>query len=215
MHVEEFLDTGHLAGHTGHLTGLATEPTERSGSVDFTRAKDIEVSKEMYLEAESRGMTLSELLETPEYDLSEPGAALDSFERQLALAGIRIGGRKPSTVEAFFQSAPAMMPEFIMREIRRGMAMRPELDSLVAKHHYDIQQSLYSILYRHIIAVKVFIAANWRWRRCATAIGCRATARHQCAGLWSGAESVIQVIALSHNRAVPRASLVHRVSFAD
>ena len=125
MHVEEFLDTGHLAG-------LASEPTERNGSVDFSRAKDIAVSKEMYLEAESRGMTLSELLETPEYDLSEPGSALDSFERQLALAGIRIGGRKPSSVEEFFHSAPAMMPEFIMREIRRGMAMRPELDSLVA-----------------------------------------------------------------------------------
>ena len=38
MHVEEFLDTGHMAG-------LAVEPTERSGSVDFSRAKDIEVSK--------------------------------------------------------------------------------------------------------------------------------------------------------------------------
>ncbi len=80
MHVEEFLDTGHMAG-------LAVEPTKRSGSVDFSRAKDIEVSKEMYLEAESRGMSLSELLETPEYDLSEPGSALDGFERQLALAG--------------------------------------------------------------------------------------------------------------------------------
>jgi hypothetical protein len=127
MNFNEFISSGVMAG-------LADEPEDRAaiGSVDFSRTKDIEVTRDLYLEAESRGMTLTEILETPEYDPSSAGAGLDAFERQLALSGVRIGGKRPSTVEAFLQSAPTLMPEFMMREIRRGMAMRPELDTLVA-----------------------------------------------------------------------------------
>jgi len=127
MTYQEFLTSGRLARAHEDLA-----ERESAGAVDFSRAKDLEISQNTYLEAESRGMTVSELLETPEYDLSPKGAGLDAFERQLALAGIRIGGKKPSTVESFFHSAPHLMPEFIMREIRRGMAMRPELGSLLA-----------------------------------------------------------------------------------
>jgi hypothetical protein len=32
----------------------------------------------------------------------------------------------------FYQAAPALMPEFVMREIRRGQNMRPELGRLIA-----------------------------------------------------------------------------------
>jgi hypothetical protein len=77
-------------------------------------------------------MTLSELLECDEYDPTPSGCPLDAFERQLALAGILLGGKMPTTVEQFYQKAPALVPEFMMREIRKGQAMRPELKRLVA-----------------------------------------------------------------------------------
>jgi len=127
MNFDEFISSG-------AFTALKDDPTDRPhiGAVDFTRAKDLTITRETYLEAESHGLTLSELLETPDYDPSPTGSALDAFERQLALAGIRIGGKRPSTVEAFLQASPTLMPEFMLREIRRGMAMRPELESLLS-----------------------------------------------------------------------------------
>lgn len=105
---------------------------EASGPVDFSRASEIRIEKDIYLEAETKGMTLSELLETAEYDPSPPGSPLDAFERQLALAGIRLSGKSPTLVDQFYQKAPALMPEFILREIKKGQAMRPELASLLA-----------------------------------------------------------------------------------
>jgi hypothetical protein len=105
---------------------------EISGPVDLGRASEIEVDKDLYLEAAGRGMTLSELLETEEYDPTPSGSPLDAFERQLALAGIRLGGSKATTVEQFYQAAPALMPEFILREIKKGQAMRPELGMILA-----------------------------------------------------------------------------------
>ncbi len=103
-----------------------------SGPVDFTRAAALEVNRDLYLEAEGRGLTLSELLECDEYDPSPVGSPLDAFERQLALAGVRLGGKNPTTVEQFYQKAPSLMPEFILREIKRGQGMRPELAKLIA-----------------------------------------------------------------------------------
>jgi hypothetical protein len=108
--------------------------TEReiNGAVDLSRTAEILVDRETYLEAESRGMTLSELLETAEYDPSPTGAPLDAFERQLALAGIRLGGKNPTLVDQFYQKAPSLMPEFMLREIKKGQSMRPELSAIVA-----------------------------------------------------------------------------------
>ncbi|UCD18346.1 MAG: hypothetical protein JSV44_05395 [Candidatus Zixiibacteriota bacterium] len=105
---------------------------ELNGPVDFSRTSEIKIEKESYLEAESKGLTLSELLETEEYDPSPAGCPLDAFERQLALAGIRLGGKNPTTVDQFYQKAPTLMPEFILREIKKGQAMRPELSTLIA-----------------------------------------------------------------------------------
>lgn len=105
---------------------------ELAGQVDFSRASEISVDKDAYLEAEARGMTLSELLETAEYDPSSSGSPLDAFERQLALAGIRLGGKNPTMVEQFYQKAPSLMPEFMLREIKKGQSMRPELYALLA-----------------------------------------------------------------------------------
>jgi hypothetical protein len=105
---------------------------ELVGPLDLTRTAEIKIDKGTYHEAESRGMTLSELLETAEYDPSSAESPLDAFERQLAFTGIRLGGAKATTVEQFFQTAPSLMPEFILREIKKGQAMRPELSSLIA-----------------------------------------------------------------------------------
>jgi hypothetical protein len=105
---------------------------ETAGMVDLSRAAGIEVSRDLYLEAEARGLTLSELLESDEFDPSSEGSSLDAFERQLVLAGVRLDGQTPTTVEQFYQKAPSLVPEFMMREIKRGQAMRPELTTLVA-----------------------------------------------------------------------------------
>ncbi|MBU8934039.1 MAG: hypothetical protein KOO62_08520 [candidate division Zixibacteria bacterium] len=102
------------------------------GPVDLGRAATLDVSRDFYTEADARGLTLSEMLELDEYDPSRAGSSLDAFERQLVLAGIRFGGKTPTTVEQFFQQAPALLPEFMRREVRKGQAMRPELSRLVA-----------------------------------------------------------------------------------
>lgn len=114
------------------LANLNRATHEPSGNFDLTRAASLEISRDTYLEAESRGLTLSELLETDEYDPSPVGAPIDAFERQLALAGVRLGGKRPTTVEQFYQKAPALMPEFMLREIKKGQQMRPELSRLIA-----------------------------------------------------------------------------------
>ena len=100
--------------------------------VDLTQAAAVEVGRDHYTEAESRGLTLSELLECEEYDPTPTGCPLDAFERQLALAGVRLGGKSPTTVEQFYQQAPALLPEFMLREVKKGQALRPELGRLIA-----------------------------------------------------------------------------------
>jgi len=103
-----------------------------AGYVDLSRAKQLRMTQETYLEAQSKGMTLTELLETPDFDPSPIGSPLDAFERQLAVHGIRVGGKSPTTVELFYQGAPALLPEFMLREIKNGMKMRSELDRVIA-----------------------------------------------------------------------------------
>ncbi|MBK7143086.1 MAG: hypothetical protein IPH75_13515 [bacterium] len=127
MDFNSFLTSAALA----NLSKNSADPTI-SANLDFTRAAALDISRDSYLEAESRGMTLSELLESEEYDPSPHGAPLDAFERQLALAGVRLGGKQPTTVEQFYQKAPALMPEFMLREIKKGQQMRPELSRLIA-----------------------------------------------------------------------------------
>ncbi len=116
------------------LARLAKEETRDGalGRVDLTAAASIDITRDLYLEAESQGLTLSELLEGDDFDPSPHGSPLDAFERQLALAGVRLTGRTPSTVEQFYQKAPALLPEFMLREIKRGQSMRPELTRLIA-----------------------------------------------------------------------------------
>jgi hypothetical protein len=57
---------------------------------------------------------------------------LDAFERQLLVNNIKIGGKNPSTVELFYQNAPGLLPEFMMREIKEGQKLRPELSKCIS-----------------------------------------------------------------------------------
>jgi len=127
MDFNNFMSSGLPAADANDLA-----ERELVGPIDFSRTSEIKMDKELYLEAEIKGMTLSELLETAEYDPSPAGSPLDAFERQLALAGIRLGGKHPTLVDQFYQQAPSLMPEFILREIKKGQAMRPELSKLLA-----------------------------------------------------------------------------------
>lgn len=117
---------------SAHLAETEDNRLAQPEHVDLSRAAGIQVDHNLYLEADSRGLTLSELLEADEFDPSVSGSALDAFERQMALAGIQLGGKRPTTVEQFYQKAPSLLPEFMMREIKRGQAMRPELSKLIA-----------------------------------------------------------------------------------
>ncbi len=122
------------------------EPDKKVTGVDLSRAVAIKISRETYLEAQSRGMSLTELLESEDYDPSPVGCPLDAFERQLAAAGIRVNGKSPDSVELFFRQAPSLLPEFVTREIRRGMEMRPMFNQLTAAQTV-IGANRYSPLY--------------------------------------------------------------------
>ena len=89
---------------------LAQSEKPISGNVDLSRAKEIKVSKDTYFEAQSQGMSLSELLETEDYDPSDSNSPLDAFERQLAAHGMKVSGKNAITVELFYQGTPALLP---------------------------------------------------------------------------------------------------------
>jgi len=125
---------------------MAEDEKPYDGDADLTRASQIRVDRDMYQEAQSQGKSLSELLEMEAYDPSPSESPLDAFERQLAYNGIRVSGKNAITVEQFFQSASALMPEFIMREIRRGMELRPEYNRLIAASS-QINSNRYTPLY--------------------------------------------------------------------
>lgn len=136
-----------LSSDLGKTLVAAQEHNNKSiSNVDLSRAKKIEIGRDLYLEAQAQGLSLTELLEQPEYDPSVPGAPLDAFERQLALKDLRTGGKNPISVEMFYRGAPALMPEFMQREIRRGMNMRPELGKLLASSS-RVATSRYSPIY--------------------------------------------------------------------
>ncbi len=122
-----------LGGPMGQrLLEQAERDTPVTGPIDLARASEVTITRETYLEAQSRGLTLSELLECEDYDPSPAGCPLDAFERQLAVNGITVSGRTAGTVDLFYKNAPALLPEFVLREVRKGMNMRPELSRILA-----------------------------------------------------------------------------------
>ncbi len=125
---------------------LVAEDDKPIAGIDLTRARAIDVSRDTYLEAQARGLSLSELLESNEYDPSPLNSPLDAFERQLAASGVQVSGKSPHSVELFFRKAPALVPEFVAREIRKGMAMRSMYNGLTASSS-AVASNRYSPLY--------------------------------------------------------------------
>lgn len=126
------MDFNNFDAFSQHALPLAAAERPNPGGVDFAQTAKIRVDKDLYVEAQNRGLSLSELLELPEYDPSPAGSPFDAFARQLAYHGLRTGGKNPVTVDMFYRTSPALMPEFMMREIKRGQTMRPELNRLIA-----------------------------------------------------------------------------------
>jgi len=85
----------------------------------------------LYAEAQEQGLSFSELLE--QLDPTEEGVKLDAFERQLMLNGILAEGPRSISMEQFFVGGGLiLMPEYILREIKRGYKMVQDPSELVA-----------------------------------------------------------------------------------
>jgi len=111
---------------------LLTEEKQTTLPEELRRAAGIPLAPEMYQQCRQRGFSFTDLLE--EMDPSDPGATLDAFERQLAVAGIRIGGDHSDTIDRFFASSESavLFPEFVSRSVRAGMDEFRKLDQIVA-----------------------------------------------------------------------------------
>jgi len=85
----------------------------------------------LYAEAQEQGVTFSELLE--DIDPSPQDSKLDAFERQLMLHEIRADSPRSITMEQFFVGGGLLLlPEYILREIKRGYQMVQDPTDLVA-----------------------------------------------------------------------------------
>jgi len=104
--------------------------------MDLTKAKDLSKKlesisgsnpMEIYNECDKEGITLTEYLER--IDTTEKDSPLDAFERQLYLAGID----DKITVDSFYSGGRmVLLPEWVRRQIKRGMSMAGEIDKLIA-----------------------------------------------------------------------------------
>ena len=104
--------------------------------MDLTKARDFSeklevLSKtnpmEIYHECDKEGITLTEYLER--VDPSGKEARLDAFERQLYLTGVN----DRISVESFYAgSRMILLPEWVRRQIKRGMKMAGDIDKMIA-----------------------------------------------------------------------------------
>jgi HK97 family phage major capsid protein len=113
---------------------------------ELRRAAEIPMSEDLLVQARSRGLALTDLLE--EIDPSSGGNALDAFERQLALAGIRVHGPNADTVDRFFASTETavLFPEFVSRSVRTGMIEFRALERILSTRT-RIDSDVYKTLY--------------------------------------------------------------------
>ncbi|MBS1260830.1 MAG: hypothetical protein MAG453_00146 [Calditrichaeota bacterium] len=105
----------------------------RNTVIEHSRAGNLA----LYHEAQEAGLTLSEWLEkrdpSPRTTDGRIESELDAFERQLAVQNIVTNGRDAITVEQFFVGgALILLPEYILREIKRGYTMVQDPRELVA-----------------------------------------------------------------------------------
>ena len=113
---------------------------------ELHRAAEIPLSEDLLVQARSRGVSLSDLLE--ELDPSGGEGQLDAFERQLALAGIRVQGDQVDTIDRFFASTETavLFPEFVSRSVRTGKTDFRALDRIIASRT-RIDSDTYKTLY--------------------------------------------------------------------
>lgn len=105
----------------------------KSTIVDHSRAGNLA----LYHEAQEAGLTLTEWLErkdpSPRDEQGRVITELDAFERQLAVQNVITNGREAITVEQFFVGgALILLPEYILREIKRGYTMVQDPNDLIA-----------------------------------------------------------------------------------
>jgi hypothetical protein len=96
--------------------------------------------------ARQRGADLTGYLE--QLDPSDPGSALDAFERQLAVAGIRISGASSDVIDRFFatKESAVLFPEFVSRSVRAGMEDFRKLAKIVGMRN-QIDSDTYKTIY--------------------------------------------------------------------
>ncbi|MFQ5632547.1 MAG: hypothetical protein ACE5I1_27585 [bacterium] len=113
------------------LASRAAGPDHHINPKDF---KEIDVSLQTYNEAKKaeyrpgskiKGMTLSQHLETLDPSYKYENCPLDAFDRQLAVRGLVVKGPAAVTLEEFYDSASALFPEWIDRQVRVGRLFNP------------------------------------------------------------------------------------------
>jgi HK97 family phage major capsid protein len=125
---------------------LFTENERTALPADLRRAAEIPLSEDLLVQARSRGVSLTDLLEDLDPTATDQG--LDAFERQLALAGIRVQGEHSDTIDRFFASTETsvLFPEFVSRSIRTGKSDFSALDRIVSSRT-RIDSDVYKTLY--------------------------------------------------------------------
>ncbi|MGI6454915.1 MAG: phage major capsid protein [bacterium] len=110
------------------------------------RAATIPLHEGMYAEACQRGFSLSQYLES--LDPTPVDCELDAFERQLALAGIRVSGEDADVIDRFFasQEHSVLFPEFVSRSVQTGFDDFNKLRSILASR-VKIDDNTYKSIY--------------------------------------------------------------------
>lgn len=110
------------------------------------RAATVPLHEGMYAEAAQRGLDLTGYLES--FDPSPQNAELDAFERQLALAGIRVNGDDADIVDRFFatQESAVLFPEFVSRSVQTGFEDFSKLRNILAAR-VKIDDNTYKSIY--------------------------------------------------------------------
>ena len=113
---------------------------------ELQRAAGISLHPGLYSEARQRGLHLSGYLE--ELDPMENDATLDAFERQLALAGIKVNGPDSSILDRFFatQESAILFPEFVARSVRMGKDDFTKLKKIMASRTH-VDDNTYKAIY--------------------------------------------------------------------
>ncbi len=123
-------------------------PEDKLNSIPETlhRAATIPLHEGMYAESAQRGFDLTGYLES--LDPSPQDAELDAFERQLALAGIRVSGNDADIIDRFFasQESAVLFPEYVSRSVQTGFDDFNKLRNILAAR-VKIDDNSYKSIY--------------------------------------------------------------------